>query len=492
MPADNIMFTVFNGAGAFLTGNPDAIKQPMFNEFAVKLAMGNPSFQQDAGQPSLSGPLVAVPILAIQSVLKGWGGDLGKQVAKDLDNAVLGNVNQNLDWTKAMIPSSLQRVWAMLPKDEQDQQTVSAAMQAIAYNAAHGNILTPEKFAKLPQEERVRAAKKYRDTIKVSTQNVLFMRGFLGLIAPIAPTMQESKDVPAYLKNAGINSLRAEFADVLQGVMRNSKGRIQDPYEAALMAFTGKYPGRLVYTIARDDRQTQVLVNKTKETQDWMLKNGKGMSTYGDAAFIFAPHVGEYNSDVYLWMQAAGLMKQRKLSDYFDEVMVAQDRQKYFDYKDQAEALFLNPTLNSYQRQQVLDQLRGAQKQLKDNNPLLEQALNSKSFGIGKQEAMAESLAGIISDPNFKMPDATRKKMQVAYKIFSNGLDAIRNNITDDVVNSGASKQEVKLRVLDAIRELGGGTGRNAAQDPTIAEATRSIFQPILDFYVRNNMRAGS
>lgn len=492
MPADNIMFHVFNGAGAFLTGNPDAIKQPMFNEFAVKIAMGNPSFQQDAGQPSLSGPLVAVPILAMQSMLKGWGGDLGKHIAKDLDNAVLGNVNQNLDWTKAIVPSSLQRVWALLPKDEQDQQTVSAAMQAIAYNAAHGNILTPEKYAKLPEAERARAAKKYRDDIKVSAHNVLFMRGFLGLISPIAPTMQESKDVPAYLKNAGINGLRAEFADLLQGVMRNSKGKIQDPYEAALMAFTGKYPGKLVYTIARDEKQTQVLVNKTKETQSWMLVNGKNMDTYGDAAFIFAPHVGEYNSDVYLWMQAAGLMKQRKLGDYFDEVMVAQDRQKYFDYKNQAEALFLDPTLNSFQRQQVLDQLRGAQKQLKDNNPLLEQALNSKSFGIGKQQAMAESLAGIIADPNFKMPDATRKKMQVAYKIYKSGLDAIRNDMTSDVVNSGASKQEVKLRVLAAIRELGGSTGRNAAQDPVIAEATRSIFQPILDFYVRNNMRAGA
>lgn len=492
MPADNILFQVFNGAGAFLSGNPDAIKQPMFNEFAVKLAMGNPSFQQDAGQPSLSGPMVAVPILLAQSVLKGWGGDLGAQVAKDLDNAVLGNVNQNLDWTKALVPSSFQRVWSMLPKDEKDQQTASAMMQAIAYNAAHGIILTPEKYAKLPPEERARASKEYRDNLKVTANNVLFMRGLLGLISPIAPTVQESQDVPAYLKNAGINGLRAEFADILQGVMRNSKGRIQDPYEAALMTFTGKYPGRLVYTIARDERQTQVLVNKTKETQKWMLTNGKNMSTYGDAAFIFAPHIGEYNPDVYLWMQAAGLMEQRKLGDYFDEVMVAQDRQKYFDYKDQAEALFTNPNLNTYQRQQVLDQLRGAQKMLKDANPLLEQALNSKSYGIGKQQAMAESLAGILSDPNFKMPDATRKKMQVAYKIFQNGLDAIRNDITDDVVNGGMAKQEIKLRVLDAIRELGGSTDRNAPQDPVIAEAMRSIFQPILDFYVRNNMRAGS
>ena len=492
MPADNIIFAAFNSAGAALTGNPDAMKQPMFNEFAVKLAMGNPSFQQDAGQPSLSGPLVAVPILGIQAMLKGWGGDLGKRVAKDLDNAVLGNVNQNLDWTKALVPSSVQRVWAMLPKGEQDQQEVSAAMQAVAYNAAHGNILSPAKYAALPQEERARALKKYQDSIRISAHNIIFMRTFLGLISPISPTMQEGRDVPAYLKNAGINGLRPEFADILQGVMRNSKGRIQDPYEAALMAFTGKHPGKLVYTVARDDRQTNVLVNKTKATQDWILTNGKSINTYGDAAFIFAPHTGEYNSNVYTWMQAAGLMQQRKLGDYLDEVMIAQDRQKYFDLKAQAEQLFTNPSYNAMQRQQILDTLKGKQDQLKKDNPLLEEALNSKSFGIGKQQKMADNLAGILSDPNFKMDPAVRNKMATAFKIYKQGLDAIRNDTTSDVVNSGASKQEVKQRVLAAIRELGGSTGRNAPQDPVLAEASRAIFQPILDFYVRNNMRAGA
>jgi hypothetical protein len=492
MPGDNLIFAALNAAGAALTGNPDAIKQPMFNEFAVKLAMGNPSFQQDAGQPSLSGPLIAVPILGIQKMLKGWGGDLGARVAKDLDNAVLGNVNQNLDWTKALVPSSVQRVWAMLPQDDKNQQEVSAAMQAVAYNAAHGNILSPAKYAALPQEERARALKKYQDGIRVSAHNIIFMRTFLGLISPVAPTMQEGRDVPAYLKNAGINGLRPEFADILQGVMRNSKGRIRDPYEAALMAFIGKHPGKLVYTVARDEKQTQVLVNKTKETQNWMLSNGKNINTYGDASFIFAPHVGEYNSDVYTWMQAAGLMQQRKLGDYLDEVMVSADRQKYFDLKAQAENLFTDPQYSNIQRQQILDTLKAAQDGMKKANPLLEEALNSKSFGIGKQQKMADSMAGILSDPNFKMNPAVRAKMSTAFKIYKQGLDAIRNDMTDNVLNPSATKQEIKLRVMAALRELGGSSGRNAPQDPVVAEATRSIFEPILDFYVRNNMRAGA
>ena len=489
MPADNIIFHAINGSMAVFGAN---VKQPLFNDFAVKLSMGNPSFQQDAGQPSLSGPFAAVPVLALQKVLSGWGGDIGKQIALQLDNLVLGNVNQNLTWTKAIVPSSISRVWAMLPKGEQDQQETSAAMQAIAYNAAHGLFLSPEKLATMPDAERTKAVSDYLKQIKITAHNVIFMRSFLGLLSPISPSMQESRDLPDYLKNVGVNGLRPEFADILQSVMKNSKGQIRDPYEAALMAFVGKNPGKLVYTVARDDKQVNVMVNKTKEVQNWMLNNSYATNTYGDAALIFAPHVGQYNSDTYLWMQAAGMLKQRKLNDYFDEVSVAQDRQKYFDYKSQAEIAMMDPSLNAIQRQQVLDTLKGAQDSLKKANPGLEAALNSKSFGIGKQEKMMTDLAGILADSKVPMTDAVRTKMSTALVIVQRGLDAIKNDITSDVLNSGASKQEVKDRVIKALSELGGSEGKKAPSDPVVAEATRAIFLPILDFYVRNNMKAGA
>jgi hypothetical protein len=489
MPADNLIFHAINGTFSVLTGNPDAVKQPMFNEFSVRLALGNPSFQQDAGQPSLSGPFVAIPILGIQKALNLWGGDFGKKVSIELDNAVLGNVNQNLTLTKALVPSSLQRVWSMLPKDEKDQQLASATMQAIAYNAAHGLSLSPEKLAKMPEEESAKAISDYIDTLKVSANNVLFMRAFLGLLSPIAPTMQESKDVPDYLKNAGINGLRPEFADILQGIMRNSRGRIQDPYEAALMAFTGKHPGKLVYTVARDNKQTNVVVNKTKEMRQWMLNNGDALKRYGDAAFVFGPHIGEYNADIYLWMQASGMMEQRQLQDYYKEVAIAQDRQKYYDYRTQAEQQLQLP-LNGSQRRQVLDELAAFQDALKLANPRLEIALNSKSFGIGKQEEMMLSLQGAIADKNFKMTDATRAKMSTAVTLVNNALDHIRDDATMmDVMNSAEVKQQIKQQTIDALKELGGSVGKGGPADPAIAEATRAIFLPLLNFYARTTLK---
>ena len=491
MPADNLIFHAINGSVGIITGNPQAIQQPLFNDFAVRLALGNPSFQQDAGVPSLSGPFMAVPILAMQKALRNWGGDFGKRIALDLDNAVLGQVNQNLDWTKAIVPSSIQRIWAMLPKGEQDQQETSAAMQAVAYNAAHGIFLSPEKLAAMDPVKQASAVSDYLKGVRITAHNIVFMRSFLGLLSPIAPTLQESRDIPSYLKNAGINGLRPEFSDILQSIMRNSRGKIQDPYEAALMAFTGKYPGRLIYTIARDERQTNVIVNKTKAMQDWMLSNSGNLKTYGEAAFIFAPHVGEYNADVYLWMQGSGLMKQRTLEDYYDEVSIAQDRQRYYDIRSQAEALIQDPNLSIEQRQRVIDVSKIMQDEMKASNPRLKIALENKSFGIGKQEDMLIKMESIVQDGKVQMPEATRKKMSTAIGIVKDALDSIQaDGLGGAFGNAPAVKQQIKQAALAAVRELGGGEGKNAPQDPIIAEAIRAVFLPLLDFYARNTMKA--
>lgn len=496
MPADNIIFHAINGSVGVLTGNPDAVKQPMFNDFAVKLAMGNPSFQQDAGQPSLSGPFAAVPVWGLKKILGLWAdlGTLGSSkaavAASNVDKIILGNVNENLTLAKAIVPSSLLRAYNMLPKGEQDQQTVSAAMQAIAYNAANGLFLSPQKLAAMDPADAPKAIADYKKQVMVSTHNILFMRNFLGLLSPISPTMQESKQIPDYLKNLGVNGLRPEFADILQSVMRNSRGDIQDPYGAALMAFTGKHPGKLVYTVARDQKGVNVILNKTAALKDWMLSNDSKLKNYpSGAGLIFAPNVGDYDSGTYAWMQAAGLLERRSLDDYFKEVAVAQDRQKYYDLRTRAEQQLLDPTLDGTQRRYIIDRTKAEQDLLKLNNPYLETALNSKTFGIGKQEEMFNELQGIVKDKSFPMSEGQRKKMGIAIKLVRDGLDAIRNDAFADAINGTEAKQEMKQRILAALRELGGAEGQNAPQDPYIREAMRSVFSPLLDFYVRNTQK---
>ena len=487
MPADNIIFHVINAPMAMFGANA---KQPMFDEFAVKLAMGNPSFQQDAGQPSLSGPFMAVPIMAIKTLLKGWGGSLGAQASTTIDKAVLGNVNQNLTLAKAIVPSSIQRAWQALGANDQDQQEVSAGMQAIAYNAAHGLFLTPEKVNALPADQRQSAINDYLHSIRITAHNVNFLRGFLGLMSPIGPTAQESKDVPSYLKNVGINGLRPEFSDLLQSVMRNSKGMIQDPYGAALMAYTGKYPSKLVYTVARDQRSTQLALSYTKQMQTYVAKNQGLINDYGDAALIFAPKIGQYDSNIFAWMQASGMIKSRTLQDYFDEVAVAQDRQTYYNWREQANAAAADPTIDAQTKLNISNDAAAQMQALKNSNPWLEQSLNNKSYGVGKQEQMLTNLQDMIANNKVPTNDAVKQKIKLAVDLTNNALSQIKeiNNQSSVsyVANAAQLKQDFKNKALNAIRELGGAQKGNAPVDPVIAEALKSIFLPVLDYYARN------
>lgn len=487
MPADNIIFHLVNAPLSMFGAN---VKQPMFDEFAVKLAMGNPSFQQDAGQPSLSGPFMAVPIVGIKTLLKGWGGSLGAQASTAIDKTVLGNVNQNLTLTKAIVPSTIQRIWQMLGANDADQQEVSAGMQAIAYNAAHGLFLTPEKVNALPADQRQSAINSYLDTIRVTAHNVNFLRGFLGLMSPIGPTAQESKDVPSYLKNVGINGLRPEFSDLLQSVMRNSRGMIQDPYGAALMAYTGKYPGKLVYTVARDQRSTQLALSYTKQMQSYMAQNQGLINKYGDAALIFAPKIGQYDSNIFNWMQASGMIKSRTLSDYFNEVAIAQDRQKYYDYREQANAAQADPSIDAQTKLNIINDSNAQMQALKTSNPWLEISLNDKSYGVGKQEQMLANLQDMITNNNVPANDAVKQKIKWAVDITTNAISQIKeinsSSSVSYVANAAQLKQDFKNKALNAIREIGGAQKGNAPVDPVIAEALKSIFLPVLDYYARN------
>ncbi len=226
--------------------------------------MVNPSFSQDAGLPTLSGPIAGLGVIAVKNLLGVVPGKIpfigdtlqpySQQLGESIDTFALGNIGDNVDVFRAVVPSSLQRVWGMLGLDEKSRQEVTAAQQAIAYNAANGIGITPDATDVEKSE--------YLKNIRISAHNVLFMRHFLGLLSPVAPTTKESVGVPDYIKDTGITSLRSEFFDILNGITAVNNGDISDPYEVALATYIGKNPGKLIYTVAREDKQTSVIIKK--------------------------------------------------------------------------------------------------------------------------------------------------------------------------------------------------------------------------------------
>ena len=472
MPMDNVLFKATNGTLTALAGGGlGGYSQPSFNEFTVKLRMVNPSFQQDAGLPTLSGPIAGLGVIGIKNLLGYTGLTSAKQLGENIDTFALGSIGDNMNITRAVIPMSLQRVWALLPVNEKSRQEVTAAQQAVAYNAANGLFLD----ANSTEQEK----KDYLDKMRITAHNVVFLRNLMGLIAPATPTTQESKGVPDYLKRVGVTGLRPQFFDILNGITATKDGDVQDPYELALATFTGKYPGKLIYTVSRDAKQTRVLVKNTEELKNWSIKNQDLIDTYGEAAYIFAPQTGDFNAATYNWIQAAGLVENKTLEKYYSDLLVAQDKQAYYDIASKQKEAILN-TPNPDERSVIIGEATAAREALKRSNPLLEAALIGEGNNIGSEGVMLNSVKQMIENPNTPVDSGTRQRMAQAIRMMEEFIAFATDPAMKDVSNFTDLKRERRDQIEANLSDLMLG-------NLYVTEANRAIFRSILNFYSRDS-----
>jgi hypothetical protein len=480
MPMDNIIFKATDTTMRALTGNL-GYSQPNFNQFTLKLNMMNPSFSQDAGLPTLSGPIAGLSVIAVKDILgtvpakipfigKYMAAD-AKQLGESIDTALLGNIGDNIDVTRAIVPASLQKVWAMLPFNEQSRQEVTAAQQAIAYNAAHGRYLDASATA----EEKTA----YLNNIRISAHNIVFLRNLLALIAPVAPTPTESKGVPNYLKDVGLTSLRSEFFDILNGISLTNNGEVTDPYEQALVTFMGKYPGKLIYTVSREEKQTKVIVKNTDQLKNWAIQNESLIQKYGEVAYIFAPQVGKFNAATFNWIQASGLMQNKTLEQYYSDLLVATDKQHYYDIaRNEKDAIAAEP--DPYKRAAIIEQATAARDALKRSNPMLEQALIGSGNNIGSERTMLLQLKELVDAPSSPIEPATRQRMSLAIQMMNSYIRFATDPEMKNVQNFADLKRQRKAQIEADLQDLMLG-------DLYVTEANRAIFKSILNFYSRDS-----
>ena len=474
MPMDDIIFKTIDSVVRTLTPGEAGFGQPIFNDFTMKLKLGNPSFSPDAGLPTLSGPIAALSVLAMKSVLGQVGGNLGKKTAQELDNFALGTIGENMDFVKSVVPSSLLKLYSIIPQNEKNRQEATAAMQAIAYNASQGYMLDPnateqEKFT-------------YLKNIRLSAHNIVVMRSILGLISPIAPSMQESINVPDYLKEVGITGLRPEFFDILNAVTQKYKGDIQDPYELAVATFVGKNPGKLIYTVSRDDKKTNVIINKTKELKNWAIENEDNIKIYGESAFIFAPNTGDFDVSTYAWLEGAGLIGNKDLETYYRDVLVSRDKQAYYNIGKEEKA-FLATSGDTMARKGFIESSTRQRSILKASNPLLEPALTGGGNEISSELASLSSIEQIIIDDKITVDPGTKQRLAMVSSRIRRFVSFSNDPSNRELSNFSQIKRELKQDIEALINDLQDG-------DPILKEANRAVFKSILNYYSRDTYTA--
>ena len=339
----------------------------------------------------------------------------------------------------------------------------------MAYNAANGNNLDANA------SDQVKAD--YVKNIRISAHNIIFLRNLLGLISPASTTLTESKDVPDYLKRVGVTSLRSEFYDILDSINQRNNGDIQDPYELALVTFMGKNPGKLIYTVSRSDKQMRVVVKETSQLNQWARENTATIKKYGEAAYIFAPHVGKLNANSFNYLQAAGLITSKSLEKYYDDVLVSQDKQAYYDIgtKEKADLLLEG---DGFKRQAIVDNATEARKALFTSNPLLKAAMQGTS--VAKEVLLLSSLDQMVADPKANIDIATRTRMNIAIKMISDYKAFAEDPTWKTVSNFTDLKKQRKEEIEAKLKNMMFG-------DAYLTEANRAIFEPILKAYSRDS-----
>jgi hypothetical protein len=471
MPMDDAIFKAVENVTRTLTGNT-AFKQPLFNDITLKLKLANPSFSPDAGMPTLSGPIAALGVLGMKQIL-GATGTTGKKAAEELDNYALGSIGEGMDLVRALVPASLQRLYAILPVNEKSRQEATAAMQAIAFNAAQGNIPKATDTADQKYE--------YLKNIRLSAHNLMVMRSVLGLISPITPTIQESKGVPDYLKKVGITGLRPEFYDLVNAITKKYGGDIQDPYDLAVATFVGKNPGKLIYTVSRDEKQTNVVIQKTKEMKNWYIQNQGLVKKYGEAAFIFAPQTGEFDAASYAWLEGADFIKNKDLEKYYLDVMLSQDKQAYFNIARE-ENEELSQTVSASARRAIIEKATAQRQAMKAANPFLESAITGGGNEIASETIMFQSIEQILTDGTMNIQPATRSKLLVIASQIRDFINIAQDPQIREARNFADIKRQRKADIEALIAQMLEG-------DLIVKEANRAVFQTILDYYSRDTYR---
>ena len=475
-PTDSVINGAIEPVLRTITGN-STLQVPSFNEFTLKLRLINPSFSPDAGQPALAGPISALSIVTARAILRDlpFGQPFATDFAETVDTLALGQFGDRMTFKSAVMPMLADSILSSLSPIERDRQKSTALLQAIAYSQAFGNGLSADATT----EERA----KYLSNLKLSTHSIIIARNMLGLISPGQPTLRDSKNLPDFLKKTGVTSWKASFWEVYNGLLRNADEDTADIFDLAVATWTGQNPGKLAYLVPRNTKEFRVLINTTQEVKDWSVRNKKFIDTYEEVGYLFAPKTGEYNPDIYAWMESEGLVDIPDFKKYLDSVSVAEDKQRYFALEDKLnEALKKEPGYIT--RRQLIDKTAQERTALLVSNPYLDAEISGNGTNRGDLKKMFKALSEAVAEPKSPIDLQTRSAMNLAIKNVSEFVTLAEDPAMGMRWDFGSMKSSKKEQVVNILTELG-------KTNPIVKEANRIIFTGLLNFYSRESLIAG-
>jgi hypothetical protein len=213
--------------------------------------------------------------------------------------------------------------------------------------------------------------------------------------------------------------------------------------------------------------------------QDWVLRNQDAVDTYGPAAIMFAPKVGDFSPGIYNWAKAADLINLKPLEDYLDEVTLQDAINVYFDIDDEETAM-LEGITDPAQRKAILDINTEKKRGMKIQIPTLE----ARVANLADNEEKTKFLSNVFqlaNDPSVDIDQKTRDSVNTAYDIYKKFISNANSDTIIDASNSTDVKRALKDQALQELNLL-------AKEDKSgvVRELIRNSFKGLMNAKVRD------
>ena len=446
-------------------GLGDNFVAPMPLEFSGKLKMLTPSFDPESWAPTFSGPLAAVPMKLVYSIIPSLAKSenaimarAGKELGS-VQRATLGPIGEDQGLLASMVPAHVNRLLARLNKDERESQYASAFRKAVTYLEAAGK--TPGADAS-PGE-----TKAYQEALESTVQSILSVRFVAGFFAPASPSISLKSDMAEWARDNGSVNFKQTWNKLINKYAEQGS---EDPYGEAMGDWVKYFPNQIPFTVNESDPQVLPYFQSSNAASKWVDDNRALVKKYPQGSAFLIPNTGEFTYDAYQTLMNNGYRQKKLIGDYLKEVSVAKDEQVYYTQKgirDEA----LTGVVSDRQRVIINDNWQAWSKEFLAARPLLRMEFASAAENTIKRDAAFADLREMITEPNLTSPTINRLREMVReydeYKVLA--TTQYNSSSDRDIRIRKSYKESLRLR----LQEI-------AAGDPSAISTYSVLFSRLI------------
>jgi hypothetical protein len=446
-------------------GLGDQFVAPLPLEFSAKLKMLTPSFDPESWAPTFSGPLAALPMKTIYSIVPTLAKSenaIMARIGKELgsaERATLGPIGQDQPLVNALLPAHVNRFLAVMNKDERESQYASAFRKAVTYLEAAG--VAPGADAS-PGE-----MKEYQEALETTVQSILGVRFVAGFFAPASPSVSLKSDMAEWARDNGNVNFKQTWNKLINKYAEQGSS---DPYGEAMADWVKYFPKQVPFTVNESDPQVLPYFQSSNAASKWVEDNRSLVKKYPQGSAFLIPNTGEFTYDAYQTLMNEGYRQKKLIGDYLKEVSVAKDEQVYYSQKairDEA----LTGAFTDRERTIVNDNWQTWSKEFLAARPLLRMEFASAAENTIKRDAAFADLREMITEPNLTGPTISRlREMVREYDDYNILITTQYNSNSDrDIRIRKSYKESLRLRLQEV-----------AAGDPSATSTYSVLFSRLI------------